>query len=416
MNTDTNNMSVPGNPTDPRVMECPYGFYSKLRQDCPVYHVPDQDYFIVSRYADVKDVMLRHQEFSSDISKLFGMGATFIPSPVLNLSDPPVHSRTKPMALRAFSRERVKLLEDAIREVVDRLIDSFINDGEMEFIQQFAIPLPMTVIARQLGVPEQHLEHFKHWSDEMLVYNDPASTPEDVARADEAIKEANAYLMEKFREKRKNPDNDVISFLATAKKALVEGETEQEQQLTDDEALSMMQLILVGGNETTTNAMANGMLLLLQNPQVLENIRSGAMDLEVVIEEFLRLESPVRGFWRLTTQDTEIAGVAIPKGKLVFASFASANRDAAQFENPERLDPTRANARSHVAFGHGIHRCIGFILARTELRIAFSQLLQRLDNIQLIEERHDWEFMHVPSALVRGLKALHLRFEPVNRL
>jgi cytochrome P450 len=398
------------NPVDPEVMECPYPFLESLRREAPIHWVSEGNYFLVSRFADVQEVLRRHEVFSSDISHLFdGQGDVFIPSPVLNLADPPSHSMTKPIAVRAFGPAKVNALDAAITRIVDDLIDAFIDDGEVELLTQFAQPLPLTMIAGQLGVPVKDIQQLRHWSDEMLVFNNPSATPQDRQRAKQSIAEANVYLMEVLRAKRAHPTDDVISILATAKTEPVPGF--DQRPLTDRETLSMIQLLLVGGNETTTNAIGNGMLLLMRNPQVVENLRAGKAEWEPTIEEFLRLESPVRGFWRLALRDTDIAGEPIPKGTLVFLSFASANRDCRHFPDGDRLDPGRQNSKTHLAFGQGIHMCVGFRLARKELGIAFPRLFARLTNIRLTLGKSDPDHLFTPTALVRGLKSLHLSFD-----
>jgi cytochrome P450 len=398
------------NPVDPEVMECPYPFLESLRREAPIHWVSEGNYFLVSRFADVQEVLRRHEVFSSDISHLFdGQGDVFIPSPVLNLADPPIHSMTKPIAVRAFGPAKVNALDATITRIVDDLIDAFIGDGEVEILTQFAQPLPLTMIAGQLGVPVKDIQRLRHWSDEMLVFNNPSATPQDRQRAKQSIAEANVYLMEVLRAKRAHPTDDVISLLATAKTEPVPGF--DQRPLTDRETLSMIQLLLVGGNETTTNAIGNGMLLLMRNPQVVENLRAGKAEWEPTIEEFLRLESPVRGFWRLALRDTDIAGEPIPKGTLVFLSFASANRDCRHFPDGDRLDPGRQNSKTHLAFGQGIHMCVGFRLARKELGIAFPRLFARLTNIRLTLGKSDPDHLFTPTALVRGLKSLHLSFD-----
>jgi cytochrome P450 len=398
---------------NPKTMECPYPFFEALRQDAPVYKVPNADYFIVSRFADVQNVLRRHDEFSSAISHLFdGQGEVFVPAPVLNVADPPIHGLTKPIALRAFGPNRVNALDEKITGIVDNLIDRFIDKGEVELLEEFARPLPMTVIADQLGIPIKDLDRLALWSDQMLVFNNPAANAEDRANAKRTLAQANVYLMDIFHAKRINPTDDVISTLATATTEPVAGAgITQPRPLTDAEALSMIQLLLVGGNETTTNTIGNGMLLLMGNPTVVEELRAGTANWESTIEEFLRLESPVRGFWRLAVRDTEIAGVPIAKGQMVFLSFASSNRDPAQFANPTCLDPNRQNTKTHLAFGHGIHLCVGFRLARKELGIAFRRLFERMDNIRLMPGKNDLDNLFVPTALVRGLKNLHLTFQ-----
>jgi cytochrome P450 len=271
----------------------------------------------------------------------------------------------------------------------------------------------MTVIAGQLGISTDDLGRLALWSDQMLVFNNPAATAEERDHAKRVVSEANLYLMEVFRAKRIKPTDDVISTLATATTEPVSG-AGQSRVLTDAEALSMMQLILVGGNETTTNAIGNGMLLLMSNPAVVDQLKAGNANWDAVIEEFLRLESPVRGFWRIAKNDVQIADVAIPKGSLLFLSYASANRDPEHFSNPACLDPNRNNANTHLAFGHGIHLCVGFRLARKELGIAFRRLFARMDNIRLAPGKNDLGDLFVPTALVRGLKTLHLTFDKVS--
>jgi cytochrome P450 len=403
-------------PVDPKTMECPYPLYETLRREAPVYKVPNADYYIVSRFADVQHVMRHHEDFSSDFSHLFegqGVGSPFIPSPVLNICDPPIHSMTKPIALRAFGPNRVNALEGSITAIVDGLIDRFIDQGEVEILEEFARPLPMTVIAGQLGIPIKDLDRLALWSDQMLVFNNPAATDAERNYAQQIIMEANVYLMEKYHAKKRNPTDDVISILATSATDAALG-ADPPRPLTDDEALSMMQLLLVGGNETTTNAIGNGLLLLMQNPAVVQDLKSGSIQWETTIEEILRLESPVRGFWRLTTRNVEIAGTTLPKGALIFVSFASSNRDSDQFANPTCLDPHRTNTKTHLAFGHGIHLCVGFRLARKELAIAFRRLFARMDNIRLAPGKNDLNNLFVPTALVRGLKQLHLSFDRVQ--
>lgn len=406
---------APFDPIDPRVMECPYPHFRGLQENAPVHRVPNAPYYIVTRFADVQDVLRRHADFSSDLTPLFpgmGVGSPFIPSPVLNLSDPPLHSRTKPLAVRAFGPKRIKVLEPKIEAIVDDLIDQFIDNGEVELIEAFALPLPMRIIAGELGIPLEDISRFKHWSDQMLVFNDAAATPRQIEAAERTIVEANVYLREKFLAKRAAPTSDVMSTLATAETDVADvPDGERPRPLTDDEALAIIQLILVGGNETTTNAIANAMLLLLDRPNVVRDLLAGRAEWGAVIEECLRLESPVRGFWRLAAKDTEISGVPVPKGTMVFVSFAAGNRDPDQFAAPDSLDPGRANTNSHLAFGHGVHICIGFRLARKEIDVALRHLFTRLKNIRLTPGKDDPENLFVPTALVRGLKTLHLSFE-----
>jgi cytochrome P450 len=296
--------------------------------------------------------------------------------------------------------------------MVDMLIDRFIDKGEVELLRGLALPLPLTVIADQLGLPNDNLDMLKSWSDAMPVFKNIAASAQDRLNAERVLRQANILLMEKFYEKRRNPSEDVISTLAAATVEPDEDDPDgKPRQLTEGEALSMMQLFLVGGNETTTNALLNGVLLLIRNPETLAKLKSGEASWTNAIEEFLRMEAPVRGMWRVTTCDTEVNGVAIPGNSDVFVSFAAANRDPEQFPNPAQLDVTRTNLGKHLSFGQGIHLCVGFRLARKELDIAFRTLFRRLDNIRLTPGKNDFENFYYPSVMVRAPKALHISFE-----
>jgi cytochrome P450 len=400
-------------PTNAAVLQCPYPFYEALHREAPVYKVPDAGYYIVSRYADAQVVLRDHQTYSNHwLTRFDGAENIFVPEPVLNHSDPPVHSRTKPIGVRAFGPGPVNALGDYIQNMVDMLIDRFIDRGEVELLSEFASPLPLTVIADQLGIPNDNLAMLKSWSDQMPVFANVAATPEQRTYAAKVIKEANVFLMKKFMEKRENPGNDVLSTLAAATTEPSPDDPDAKPRLlTEGEALSMLQLFLVGGNETTTNALLNGMLLLMRNPQTVADIKAGKGKWTTAIDEFLRLEAPVRGMWRLTTRDTMLSGVAIAADTLVFVSFAAANRDPDQFAHPECLDLARANTNSHLSFGYGIHLCIGFRLARKELEIAFETLFRRLDNIRLTPGKNDFDNLYHHTVMLRAMKSLHLSFD-----
>jgi cytochrome P450 len=401
------------NPVSSEVLQCPYPFLETLQEQAPIYKVPGADYFIVSRYDDVQTIFKNPEVYSNDFLKHFkGRSAVFVPEPVLNHSDPPVHGRTKPIGVRAFGPGQVKALHAFIQGVVDRLIDGFIDTGEVELNKEFAAPLPLTVIADQLGLPADHIWKLKLWSEQMPIFSSAASSEADRKRAAEILAEGNAFLMEKFHEKRKNPTDDVISTLAAATTESDPDDPDAKPRLlTEGEALGMMQLFLVGGNDTTTNALLNGILLLMRNPGAIEAIKSGQRSWPQAVEEFLRLEGSVRGLWRVTTCDTELSGTRITAGTTVFISLAAANRDPRKFPDPEALDLHRDNISGHLAFGHGIHLCVGFRLARKELEIAFETLFRRLDNIRLTPGKNDFDDLYLPSTMVRAMKALHLSFD-----
>jgi cytochrome P450 len=253
------------------------------------------------------------------------------------------------------------------------------------------------VIAEMLGVPAERFEDFKRWSDSIVRAISGVASREDPEEAVETREEFLEYIAEVVAERRQSPRDDLISTLVQA--------GEGEGTLTEGEAIAFTMLLLVAGNETTTNLIGNAVLALLAHPQELARVRANPGLVPALVEETLRYDSPVQGLFRQTTEDVELAGTSLPKGALLMLLFASANRDERQFPDPERFDVTR-NPRGHLAFGFGIHFCLGAALARLEARIALESLLARCDEISRPEEAVEW----IDSLLLRGPRSLPLRF------
>ncbi|GAT65680.1 cytochrome P450 [Planomonospora sphaerica] len=313
-------------------------------------------------------------------------------------SDPPDHTRLRRLVAGAFTARRTASLAPRIQEITDRLVDTMEAAGEADLLDDFAFPLPITVICELLGVPSADRADFREWSASLIT---PAFT-EEAARQRDAVNAAvRAYFAGLIDERRRAPRDDMISALVTAR--------DEEGLLSEQELLATLTLLLIAGHETTVNLIGNGMLALLTHPAQLGLLRERPELLPGAIEEFLRYEGPVeRATFRFATEDMEIAGVPVPKGGVVHVSLGAAGRDPAAFDDPDTLDVTRTG-NHHLAFGHGIHFCLGAPLARLEARIAFETLLSRLPGIRLACPAEDVAW-RLNGSLIRGLQALPVRF------
>jgi cytochrome P450 len=293
-------------------------------------------------------------------------------------------------------------MTDYVRGLVTQLIDSWIDDGEVDFMQRFCIPLPVWVIADQLGVPRADLALFKRWSDAFASRLGGFASFEQEVEDATLILQFQRYFVEVIEQRRKDPQDNIISDLAHAR-------IEDGRLLDHAELLSILQQLLVAGNETTTSAIAGGVLHLIDNPAEFRRLQDDPSLIPNAVEEILRMETPSCGLWRVVKADTELNGVQIPKGAMLMVRFASANRDEAVFEEPERFDVCRRNAEDNLAFGQGVHFCVGALLARKEMNVAFEELLRRTGNWRLTPGRNNRQ--HWPNMILRGLQQLHIGFD-----
>ena len=305
------------------------------------------------------------------------------------------------MLNRVFSAARVRELAPRIDEIATELVDAFIADGTCEFVSQFALPLPGTLIAEQLGLERSEYKRFRRWADAMLALAQRPLTIEEAVAEAEIEVEAQHYLAAEFERRRDHPTDDLISLL-------VHAHTDDESPLSMGELQDLMHQLITGGFETTTAALSTGMWLLLTHPDQLELLRARPELMKNFIEETLRFDSPVQGLWRTTTCPVDVAGVTVPEGSSLMVRYGAANRDDRQFDEPERFDIRREDARHHVAFGLGPHYCVGAALARQELLSSFTILLDRLGDIELAEPLPPRP--HEPSLFLRPMKRLPLRF------
>ena len=400
----------------PEVIESPFEFYQAVRREAPVYRLPGTDIFMLSRWEDIRRVNRDTKTFSNNFQHLLKgpepspeaaqiyLGGYEQPPTLLTL-DPPQHKVFRSLINKVFSARRVEKMHDYIERVVDELIDNFIDRGECEFVREFATPLPVYVIADQLGVPRKDLRRIKAWSDAF------ASRLGGMACADEEIENARLiveyqhYMAAIIADRRASPQDDMISDLANNMINHADG----ERLMTVEELLSMIEQLLVAGNETTTSATTGGLLSLIQCSEQMQVLLDDPAMIDNAVEEILRLESPSAGLWRVVTDDTEIRGVQIPKGSLLMLRYAAANRDENVFDNPENMDVCRRNADEHIAFGYGTHFCPAAFLGRKEMQVAYQRILRRLTNIQLAGGKND--LSHWPNMVLRGLKQLHITFD-----
>jgi len=392
---------------DPATAENPFEYYSVLREQAPVYQM-SAGTWIVSTHALCLEAIRDYESFSSKfVQKMSGgaLGADGeIAGPETLLSnDPPSHTYFRKLVNKAFSPMRVRKLSASIRVIGEDLVGK-LERGPARFdaVAEFSVPLPLTVIADQIGVPRTHLKEFKRWSDASIVPISGMATPEQVIESLKLTEELKAYLAERCRERMHDPKDDMLSDLVTA-------EIDGERAIEIKEVVSILQQFLVAGNETTTNLIAATLQFLLQDPKQLARVQHDRDLLPNAVEEALRLETPTCGMWRVATRDVELGGKLIPEGDLVMLRYAAANRDEAVFENAEEFDVGRKNAKDHLAFGMGIHFCPGAALAREETRLGVELLLDHLPGLRLAPGN---DFAHHPSMLLRGLKRLDLQFDP----
>ncbi|MCC6381961.1 MAG: cytochrome P450 [Dehalococcoidia bacterium] len=404
------------NPLAPETVACPYPFYKAMREEAPVHQVPALGFFIVSRYEDAREVLGDAERFSSNSgpgvngvldppdAELLAIQAEGWPAVnTLLTNDPPDHARYRGLVNKAFTPRRVAAMESSIRAIAAELLARFAGRGHAEIVSEFAVPLPLTVIADALGVSRGDLPTFKKWSDDSVAPLGGFLTRERQLACARSVVEFQKYFAARLDERRRHPQDDILTDLVNAR-------LDGEKPLDTAEMLSILQQLLVAGNETTTNLIASGTMLLLQHPDQLSRVLADRSLIPGLVEEALRVESPVQGLFRMARIDTEVGGVRVPAGARLVVMYASANRDETVFPDAERFDVCR-EARGHLAFGYGTHFCLGSPLARMEAAVAFETLLDGTKNLRLAPGKND--LAHVPSFILRGLRQLHVEFDPV---
>jgi cytochrome P450 len=395
---------------DPTFKANPYPTYATLRSSAPVYRaaLPDgRGVWLITRYEDVLAV-LKDQRFVKDwrgaLTPEQLAQVPPIPEVMKPLSqnmldtDPPDHERLRALVSKAFTPRLIERLRPRVQAISDGLLDAVQDRGEMDLIDDYAFPLPITVIAELLGVPAEDRNNFREWSDAAVSGNASQEYMEEILIPH--MQAFTDYLRALFEEKRANPGDDLVSALVRAEEA--------GDRLSEDELLGMVFLLLVAGHETTVNLIGNGVLALLQHPDQLRKLKEDPSLIKPAVEELLRYDGPVEtSTERFAREDVEIGGQVIPRGEMVLVVLAAADHDPERFSDPDELDITRTDNR-HLAFGKGIHHCLGAPLARMEGQIAISTLLRRMPNLRLkgSPESLSWR----PGMILRGLRGLPVEF------
>jgi cytochrome P450 len=394
---------------DPEVNHDPYPFFARLREEDPVHYSEAHRAWLVTRYDDVAAGLADLRLSSDRVRPLLNAmpeDKRATAGPVMELiadwmvvTDPPVHTRMRKLATKAFHPRKVVAMEDRIRALVDQYLDAFIAGGEQDLVAGFAFPLPATVISELIGAPVQDAERFKAWSQELALVAFGAggqARAERHARALRSVEEMFEYFGALIDVKRAAPGDDMISDLIAG---------DDGDGLDDDEMKAMCALMLFAGHETTTTTITSAVKVLLENPEQLALVREDPKLGGKAVEEVLRVEGAIKVLHRWVVEDLELRGRHIKKGDRVLLIPAAANRDPEKFDDPDRFDITRS-PNPHLAFGKGVHACIGAMLARIEMRVAVARMAERLTNLRFADDPP--AFAWTPSLASRGLAELRV--------
>ncbi len=396
--------------TSSQFVDDPYSTGRQLRSEAPVYWCEPWGAWVLSRYSDIRSVYTDAVRFKSRgrINALF----QHLPQETLQQlallqehfsagllhCDLPDHTRLRNLVSQAFTPRVIAGMRRRIQALVDELLDAVKCQGRMDVIEDFAFPLPATVISELLGIPPSDRDQFREWAGGIISFQGNARpSVESVLHAQDCVREARAYFGELFEQRRREPAGDLISGLVAAE--------EQGDRLSEAELMTTCVTLLVGGHETTTSLISNGMLLLLDFPDQMRSLRDDLSLISSAVKEMLRYESPAQRGFRLVAQDTEIDGTPIRQGQLLCLLLGVGNRDPEHFPDPDRFDITR-EAKQHLAFGGGIHFCLGAPLATLEAEIALATLLMRFPDMKIERGRPEW----ADNAMLRRLKSLPVAF------
>ncbi|WP_426746131.1 cytochrome P450 [Myxococcus faecalis] len=375
-------------PLDSPQLENPHPFLARARREAPVFFSPALGAWVVTRHADISAVVADTERFSSAESITVGAATTppevvaalmdgypLVPSLVDN--DPPAHSRFRGLVSKAFTGRRLAEKEPFIRALVDELIDSFRHEGKADLFLRFAHPLSASIIAEILGIPRADIHRFRRWSDELTTVLAAHGSIEHQVACARGVVEFQRYLAQALEERKTAPREDLLSDIVT-------GSKEMTPPMSMAELVSMLMQVHFAGHETTAGLIVGAVELLLEHPEQLQALREDPALIAGAVEEAVRMTSPVHAMFRTALEPVELGGVPIPQGAHIRIVYASANRDEARFHEPERFDVRRPDVKKHLAFGQGLHFCIGAPLARLEARLALEALLRSLPGLRLV--------------------------------
>ena len=412
------------NPFDADTLQCPFPHYAQMRHEQPVMLIESLGMYLVTRH----DLILGILRDPATYSSMFGGASMPLPPesrvklaevmadgyprvPTMLTADMPDHTRYRRLVSKAFTPKVIAELEPVIRAITTRLIDSWIDSGSIEFVTKFAVPLPVEVIAHALNVPESRRADFKRWSDDSIAGIGTNVSIEKRMEAERGVNEYQHYFASEFERRVTDPQDDLLTALLQARIDDDDPEVTDKRPLDMAEMLSIVQQLLVAGNETTTKLLTETVRLLANHPDQWRRLQEDPSRAANVIEEALRLSTPTQGMFRIATRDHELDGVHIPKGARLVIVFAAANRDEAIFSEPDDFNPDREGLREHLSFGKGIHFCLGAALSRLEGRVALEELARRIASFTLAESN---AFEYFPSFLLRGLTRLDVDFTPAG--
>ncbi len=386
----------------------PYPIYDLLRQYAPVVFRDELNMWVVSRYADVTAI-LRDRRFGRTIDHVLTREQRGVPPKPQHRrafdmlsensmfdKEPPDHTRLRGLVHKAFTPRRVENLREAVQSTADMLLDEVQSKGSMDVLADFAVPLPVTVIAELLGVPEEERGLLRNWSQTIVAMYELAPTAEQERAAIQAATEFTEYLHKLAAQRRQQPKDDLMT-------ALVEAE-EAGDRLSEDELIATCILLLNAGHEATVNVIGNGLYALFRNPDQLQLLQENPSLNTSAVEELLRYDTPVQLFRRFALEDVPFGDVTFRQGQEIALLFGSANRDPERFPNPDAVDISRSE-NPHIAFSLGVHYCLGAPLARMELQIAFATLMRRFPDLALAQEPQ-----YRDSVVIRGLESLQVNF------
>ncbi len=396
--------------------------YAQMRDEAPVFKLPGRNVYLITRYDDIvaaaRDIETFSNEFTSpglalgagsaDIAQeLEEIRATGYPSVSTMLTrDPPAHTRYRKLVGRAFTARRVASWKPDIERITAELMAQFIDAGRVELVSEFAVPLPVRVIANALGVPSERERDFKQWTDDATLAIGANPSDADRLSAARGLSAFQNYFADELEMRRRAPRDDFLTDLIQAA-ITSDDDLDDKRPLDTPEMLNIIHQLLVAGNETTTSLIATAVILLVDRPDVHAAIRDDESVARTVVEEALRLAAPAQGMFRIVRRDVTVAGVLIPAGATAILVYASANRDQTRFECPDEFRLDR-DGRQHLSFGYGIHYCVGANLSRVEAEIGLIQLCRQMDTLRPAAEP-----TYKPSFVLSGPKTLYLQFTPI---
>lgn len=404
----------------PETRDNPFPVYDHILRERPIYFDPKVRLFIVSRYDDIRRILMDPKTFSSakwkdavrdqiedahavTLRERFALMGGFVPAPNVASLDDPRHRDVRALFDKAFRPARVKAMEAGIRNTATRLIDGFADKGACEIVQSLSIPFPMTVIFNQIGARLEDMGQVKQWLNAIIERVSFCQTPEQQMHSVDQTVEAQLYLKTIVTELRGNPTGTLLSDLVNT--PLADGSFLTEEELITN----IIDILFQAGTETTTNAITSGVRMLCEQPDLFARLKANPDLVRGFVEEVLRLESPAQGIFRVVTRDVEMHGLSLPRGSILHLRVAAANRDETKFACPAHIDLDRKNAGTHLAFGAGIHHCAGAVLARNELHWSFRTLVDRFGALRISPRQGSVSFLR--NYMFRSIDALHIEFE-----